>query len=168
MMLGVLTISDSVPLKQREDKSGQYIIEKLGHFFHGYKYLVGTYDVEDIQGKVELLLKESDFIVTNGGTGIMPRDNTPEALAGYLDKRIGPLEEAIKLAMVLKNGPLSALSRPVAGIKNGKYVIALPGRTADVAAALEEVVKPFFVNHLFIDKINVKGAVQEVLGQTHE
>lgn len=168
MKLGVLTISDSVPSGKREDQSGPYIIEALGHFFHESRYLTATDDAEDITDKISRLLEECDLVITNGGTGIMPRDNTPEALADFLEERIVPLEEAIKFAMVLKNGPLSALSRPVAGKKTGKYVIALPGRTSDAAAALEQVIKPFFINHLFLERINVKGVVKEVLDHLHE
>ena len=78
----------------------------------------------------------------------MERDNTGEALAAVDGNRLRPLERAVSAAMILKCGPLAAISSPVALKKGGRYIIALPGRTEEAAAALTEVIKPFVLAHI--------------------
>lgn len=164
MKLGILTISDSVPSGKRQDLSGPKIRELLGHYFEETIYRTCTDDKEDIVRSAEELLKAVDVLVTNGGTGIMPRDNTVEALQSLGGTPIPPLERAISAAMILACGPLSAISTPVVLLKDGKYLIALPGRTEEVAVAVNDVIKPFLLHHLVVDTVQIKKLVKELSG----
>lgn len=148
MKLAILTISDSVPVGKREDLSGPKIKEILGPFFGNVEYQVCTDDVDAITDNVSQMLVNADLVVTNGGTGLMERDNTGEALSTIAGNRLLPLERAISAAMILACGPMSAIATPVVIKKGAAYIIALPGRTDEVAAALEGVIKPFVLNHV--------------------
>lgn len=148
MKLGILTISDSVPIGQRVDTSGPKIQEVLGPFFHAVEYKVCNDDVAEIIKNVTKMTKTAALLVTNGGTGLMERDNTGEAMAAVGGCRLKPLERAISAAMILACGPMSAISSPVVLKNAGHYMIALPGRTDEVTAALEEVIKPFALAHI--------------------
>ncbi len=161
MRLGILTISDSVPVGKREDLSGPKIKEILGPFCSEVLYKVCTDDIEEIVTNVEELKAKVDLLVTNGGTGLMPRDNTVEALASLSHQRIEPLERAISAAMVLACGPLAALATPVVLRYNNKYIVALPGKTEEVAAAVETVIKPYFLHHIFFEHVDIKEIARE-------
>lgn len=161
MKLGVLTISDSVPLGKRVDLNGPKIQELLDHYFNETIYQICTDDPAEISMSAKELLSKVDILITNGGTGLMPRDNTVEALCSLGGTSVAPLERAISAAMILACGPLSAISTPVVLVKDGKYVIALPGRTDEVAAAVKDVIKPFLLHHLVVDKIEIKNLVRE-------
>lgn len=148
MKLAILTISDSVPVGKRVDLSGPKIKEILGPFFNTVEYRVCTDDVDAIEKNVLQLLETADLVITNGGTGLMDRDNTAEALEKIAGRHLPPLERAISAAMILACGPMSAIATPAVIKKGAIYIIALPGRTDEVAAALEGVIKPFVLNHL--------------------
>ena len=148
MKLGILTISDSVPIGKRVDTSGPKIKEVLSPFFGLVEYAVCNDDISQIVKNINQMMKTVTLLVTNGGTGLMERDNTGEALSVIPGTRLKPLERAISAAMILSCGPMSAISSPVV-LKNGaQYIITLPGRTDEVAAALEGVIKPFALAHI--------------------
>lgn len=161
MKLGVLTISDSVPAGKREDLSGPKIKEILGPFCSEVLYKVCSDDIEEIVENVLELKEKVDLLITNGGTGLMPRDNTVEALNKLSGQRVAPLERAVTAAMILECGPLAALASPVVLNYNTKYIVALPGKTDEVAAAVEEVIKPYFLHHIFFEKVDIKEIVRE-------
>jgi len=148
MKLGILTISDSVPVGKRIDTSGPKIQEIVGPFFSAVEYAVCNDDVNEIIKHVKQLMETATLVVTNGGTGLMERDNTREALAAIPGTRLKPLERAVSAAMILACGPMSAIASPVVLKKGSQYLFALPGRTDEVAAAVEEVVKPFSLAHI--------------------
>lgn len=148
MKLGILTISDSVPIGRRVDTTGPKIREILSPFFEAVLYEVSTDNVAEITSSVTRLLSAVTLLMTNGGTGMMERDNTGKALAAIDGTRLSPLERAVSAAMILKCGPLAAISSPVVLKKGGQYIIALPGRTEEAAAALTEVIKPFVLAHI--------------------
>ena len=148
MKLGVLTISDSVPIGKRIDTSGPKIQEVLSPFFGETEYAVCNDDVAEITKSVNELLTTVTLLVTNGGTGLMERDNTGKALSTVAGTHLVPLERAVSAAMILACGPMSAIASPVVLQKGEQYIIALPGRTDEVAAALEGVVKPFALAHI--------------------
>jgi molybdopterin adenylyltransferase len=148
MRLGILTISDSVPAGKRVDTSGPKIQEVLGPFFHSVDYKVCSDDVAEIVKNVKEMAQTATLLIANGGTGLMERDNTGKAFSAIAGSRLKPLERAISAAMILTCGPMSAISSPCV-LKNGRqYIIALPGRTDEVAAALEGVIKPFALAHI--------------------
>ena len=71
-------------------------------------------------------MKTVNLLVSNGGTGLMERDNTGEALARIAGTRLKPLERAVSAAMILACGPMSAISSPVVLRSGAQYIIALP------------------------------------------
>lgn len=169
MKLGILTISDSVPVGKRQDLSGPKIDEVMAPLFAEVFYLVCTDDITAIRDNVLALLPAVDLLITNGGTGMMYRDNTGEALAVIDCKRLVPLERAISAAMILACGPLAAIATPVAMLADNSYVIALPGKTDEVEAALTAVIKPFVTEHLLLGQCpysqrRLSQAIKEVSG----
>ena len=78
------------------------------------------------------------LIVTTGGTGLGPRDVTPEATAAVLDFEVPGLAEAMRAAGLQKT-PLAALSRAVAGVRGGSLIVNLPGSVRGATESLEAV-----------------------------
>lgn len=163
MRLGILTISDSVPTGKRIDASGPQIRELLGHYFEETLYRTCTDYPEQIILAARELLTDVDILITNGGTGMMPRDNTVPALLSLGGTRIRPLERAISAAMILACGPLAAIATPLVIVLEGKYILALPGKTDEVTAAVTDVIKPFVLHHLVFDKLEIKNIAKEYL-----
>jgi len=126
---GILTISDKGAAGEREDTSGAAIRELLGSI-HA---TVERYEViPDEQPKICERLRQwadggrLDLIVTTGGTGLGPRDVTPEATWAVIDYEVPGLAEAMR-AEGLKQTPMSMLSRAVAGVRGRTLIINLPG-----------------------------------------
>jgi molybdenum cofactor biosynthesis protein B len=84
----------------------------------------------------------ADAIVTTGGTGIAPRDQTYEAVEGLLEKRLDGFGEAFRRLSWDEVGPRAVLSRAVAGVHRRRFVAALPGSTKAVALAVDRVLAP--------------------------
>ena len=125
----VLTISDSGAAGEREDTSGQAVRELLESIgINVAKYEI----VPDSQATVEARLREwgdsgeVQLIVTTGGTGLGPRDVTPEATNAVVDYEVPGIAEAMR-AEGLKHTPMSMISRAMAGVRNGVLIINLPG-----------------------------------------
>ena len=126
---GILTISDKGAAGEREDTSGATIRELLGSIGAA----VERYEViPDEQPKIGERLREwadggqIDLIVTTGGTGLGPRDVTPQATLDVIDYQVPGLAEAMR-AEGLKHTPMSMLSRAVAGVRGRTLIINLPG-----------------------------------------
>ena len=126
---GVLTISDKGSQGRRADASGEFIREAL----HKMDISVARYEiVADEQALIARTLAlwadsgEVDLIITTGGTGISPRDVTPEATLSVLEKELPGIVELMR-SSGYKKTPTAILSRAVAGVR-GKCLIAnLPG-----------------------------------------
>jgi molybdenum cofactor biosynthesis protein B len=84
----------------------------------------------------------ADAIVTTGGTGIAPRDQTYEAIAGLLDKKLEGFGEAFRRLSWDEVGPRAVLSRAVAGTHRGRLVVALPGSPKAVVLAVDRILAP--------------------------
>ena len=141
--LGVLTISTAGFHGQREDTSGEAIQNMLCE----PDYQVVRYEiVSDETGMiVDRLTKwadeyDVDLIITTGGTGVAPRDVTPEACKLVFEREVPGLAEAMR-AGTLSKTPMAMLSRSVAGIRGSTLIITLPGSPKGVVECLE-VVKP--------------------------
>ncbi len=138
---GVLTLSDKGSKGQREDKSGEIVQSIL----EGLKISIERYEIipdetELIRGMLvswadELCL---DLIVTTGGTGLSPRDVTPEATLAVIDKRVPGMEEVMR-SVSLQKTPHAMISRAVVGVRNRTLVINLPGSPAGARECLESV-----------------------------
>ncbi|SHF25020.1 molybdopterin adenylyltransferase [Marinitoga hydrogenitolerans DSM 16785] len=125
----ILTLSDKGSKGEREDLSGKVIKEimtSINSKLVGYEILP---DEEELITKKlkELIKKEGiDLILTTGGTGLTPRDVTPEATLKVIEKRIYGMEIAM-IVEALKHTPHGMLSRAIVGIANETLIINLPG-----------------------------------------
>ena len=127
--VGILTISDKGSRGEREDLSGREIAEIIS----GLPAKVEAYDIiPDEEERISQKLidyvdeKNLDLILTTGGTGLSPRDVTPEATRKVLDKEIPGIAEAMR-AEGLKVTPMAMLSRAAAGIRCRSLIVNLPG-----------------------------------------
>ena len=124
----VITLSDKASRGEREDTSGPYIsnfLTSLGWEVMDYSILPD--DTDGIEKKlIELCERGVNVIITTGGTGVSPRDNTPEATLRVIEKRLHGIETAILLEG-LKKTPRAAISRGIAGIRGNTVIINLPG-----------------------------------------
>ncbi len=141
--LGILTISDKGSRGEREDKSGEAIKECLAPLAP----TVARYEiVPDEMGIISERLIEwadevgIDLILTTGGTGLSPRDVTPEATLSVVEKIVPGFPEAMRAAS-LKNTPRAILSRAVAGIRGHSLIINLPGSPRAVRECLEVILQ---------------------------
>ncbi len=136
----VVVISDSVSAKKSEDKSGKLIIEKLKQQqFTTIEYIVVPDDIKEIQNAITKFCNDGiDFVITTGGTGLSPRDVTPEAVAELLDKEISGIMETSR-AYGQARTPYAMLSRGVAGFKANTLIVTLPGSTNGVKESLEAI-----------------------------
>ncbi len=138
----VLTISDSVHAGVREDVSGPAVAERLGQL----GWTVAAMEVipdsaEDISARLATLADGDDVcaIFTTGGTGIAPRDVTPEATRAVLDREIPGLGECMRLEGRAST-PLAALSRAVAGTRGKVLIVNLPGSPRGAVESLNAIV----------------------------
>jgi molybdenum cofactor synthesis domain-containing protein len=150
--VGILTVSDSCSKGQREDVSGQTIKTVLGDDkFEICEYKVVADEAEDIKRQLIHFADETelDIVFTTGGTGLGPRDVTPEATAAVCKKMVPGLAEAMRLeGMKMTNKAI--LSRSVAGVRRNTLIINLPGSPRAVAESLEIIldVLPHAINML--------------------
>lgn len=151
----VLVVSDSVSSQKSEDKSGKLIQEKLKQqLFNTIEYDVVPDEIEAIQNKVKQFCTEGiDLIITTGGTGLSPRDVTPEAVSGLLDKEITGIMETSR-AYGQARTPYAMLSRGVAGFKGNTLIITLPGSTNGVRESLDALLPQLL--HVFKVREGVK------------
>ncbi len=139
MRVGVITISDRGFRGEREDASGEVIREMMRGL--GAEVEFSTV-VPDEQEKIkEVLLQGADgmgldLIVTTGGTGVSPRDVTPEATLEVIDRQIPGFAEAMRMEG-LKKTPHAMISRAVCGVRGRTLIINLPGNPKAVREGLE-------------------------------
>lgn len=138
---GIITISDKGSRGERLDTSGQEIrsiLEKKGFAFSDY--LIVPDEADEISAALKTYADEKkiDLIVTTGGTGVSPRDVTPEATLRILDKDIPGMAEAMRHESA-KITPHAMISRAVAGIRGASLIINLPGSPKGVRENLATV-----------------------------
>ncbi len=128
MKAAVLTVSDGVDMGRREDASGDVLEELL----RGEGYEVVRRVVPDerdaIAEAIEELSVEARLVLTTGGTGLGPRDVTPEATMTVLERPAPGIAEAIRADSFAKT-PHALLSRGIAGVRGQTLVVNLPGST---------------------------------------
>jgi len=139
--VGILTISDKGSRGERQDKSGEAIREMLS----GADVSIVNYDIipDEKELIVEKLVKWADedrldVLLTTGGTGLTPRDVTPEATLSVVDRIIPGFTEAMR-AEGLKKTPMAMLSRAVVGTRGECLIINLPGSPRAVRECLEVI-----------------------------
>jgi molybdenum cofactor synthesis domain-containing protein len=143
MKAAIITISDGCYHDKREDTSGRKLAEILTE---NEWEVLSTHIVPDelsrIQAQVRKLSQDAqiDLIVTTGGTGLAPRDVTPEAIRPLLEKEIAGLPELMRLRG-LESTDFAALSRSLAGTREETLILSLPGSPKGAAQSLQAVLK---------------------------
>ena len=131
MKAAVLTVSDGVDMGTREDKSGDALEELLtGDGFEVVRRVVPD-ERAAIAEAIEELARETRVVLTTGGTGVGPRDVTPEATASVLERSAPGIAEAIRADSIAKT-PHGLLGRGLAGVLGQTLVVNLPGSTGGV------------------------------------
>ena len=139
----VITASDACFHGKRRDDSGEALVELLGSI--GAEVVARGILSDDLGPLVQKLQELSrrngiNLILTTGGTGLGPRDNTPEATRQVIEREVPGIAEAIR-AESLKVTPMSMISRGVAGVASGTLIINLPGSPKAVRETFA-VIKP--------------------------
>ncbi|ADI01355.1 MAG TPA: MogA/MoaB family molybdenum cofactor biosynthesis protein [Syntrophothermus lipocalidus] len=139
---GILVLSDKGAKGEREDKSGQVIkemISSIGAEVVAYEVLPD--EKELIVNKLIAWCDQLglDIILTSGGTGLSPRDVTPEATAEVVERTIPGIGEAMR-AYGLQKTPRAMLSRGISGIRKKTLIINLPGSVKGARESLEAVI----------------------------
>ena len=126
MTAAVLTVSDGVSDGTREDASGDLLQQLLEAEGLEVVRRVVPDDRDEIARAIEDLADDAAVVLTTGGTGLGPRDVTPEATASVLDRAAPGIAEAIRADSIAKT-PHALLSRGVAGVRGRTLVVNLPG-----------------------------------------
>jgi molybdopterin adenylyltransferase len=141
MRVAVLTVSDSVSRGEREDLSGPAVVA----FCRGLQWeITSKLHLPDDPSSIREHLRELadsgrvDLILTTGGTGISPRDNTPEATQAIADKLIPGIAEEMR-RKGLEQTPTSVLSRAVAAVRHRTVIVNLPGSPKGAVESLEVI-----------------------------
>ena len=126
MNAAVLTVSDRVSRGEAEDKSGDTLAELLGADGYAVERKVVPDEADRIAAAIEELAAAARVVLTTGGTGLAPRDVTPEATRTVLQREAPGIAEALRADSIAKT-PHGLLSRGVAGVVGSTLVVNLPG-----------------------------------------
>jgi molybdopterin adenylyltransferase len=136
----VVTVSDGVVRGTRTDESGPALRNLLGEAgFEIARHEAVSDDQHSIEELLTELSNEVSLIVTTGGTGLGPRDVTPEATRAVIDREVPGLAEEMRAAG-RSSTPMSALSRGIAGSKGSCLIVNVPGSKRGATASLEAIV----------------------------
>lgn len=146
----IVTLSDSASNGVYEDKSGPKINEMLKSHFGPASDMTVEVIPDEKDRLLELLEKyyaeDADAVFTTGGTGVGPRDITPETVEDFADKLVPGIMEYIRFKYGAKY-PNALLSRSVAAVKGSMVIYCLPGSVRAAAEYTEEILKT--IDHLF-------------------
>lgn len=125
----VITVSDACSRGEREDTSGAALVQLLTEL--GAEIVEKKILSDDLDPLVQTLTEyaqrdDINLIITTGGTGLGPRDNTPEATQQVIEREAPGIAEAIRVES-LKSTPMAMLSRAVCGVRSGTLIINVPG-----------------------------------------
>jgi molybdopterin adenylyltransferase len=137
----ILTVSDTRKLEN--DRSGDRLVELLlGSEAEVIGKLIVSDDLESLRNTIYSLTERDDInlIITTGGTGFGPRDNTPEATQAVIEREAPGMAEAMRRETSTKT-PMSMLSRGICGIRGAKLIVNLPGSPKAVEECYE-VIRP--------------------------
>jgi len=137
--IAVLTVSDGVTAGTREDLSGALAVQMLAESLASAD--IASKVVPDDSAQIQAALVEWSgegyaLIVTSGGTGISPRDNTPQATLAVIDYLVPGMAELMRFES-FKHTPMAALSRAIVGVRGRTLIVNLPGSPKGVRECLE-------------------------------
>lgn len=157
----VITLSDRASRGVYEDKSGPEVVRLVSDFFNMLKwqFTVESTIIPDDERMLRGHLAKAkdlnyDLVITTGGTGIGPRDITPEIVKQLIDKEIPGIMEMIRVKYGTEK-PNALLSRGVAGLMGNTFVYTLPGSVKAVKEYMEEITKT--LKHLYLMKMGIDG-----------
>ncbi len=155
----VLTLSDRASRGVYEDKSGPEAVNLIREYFeslnwqHTIDYSIIPDDERMLRGFLAKAMGlHYDLLITTGGTGIGPRDITPEVVKEVLDKEIPGIMEMIRVKYGAEK-PNALLSRGVAGLMGNTFVYTLPGSVKAVKEYMQEITKT--LKHLYLMKMGI-------------
>lgn len=154
--VAILTLSDKGSRGEREDLSGPAVKEIIKRINASLEYYEIIPDEKDlIKEKLIEYSRKVDLILTTGGTGLSPRDVTPDATLEVLDREIPGIAEAMRVEG-LKKTDRAMLSRAVAGVKENTLIINLPGSPKAIKEGLEIILEV------------IPHAVEKIKGSTED
>jgi len=140
MRAAVLTVSDSCSRGEKVDLSGPAVAEALGR--RNFQVVARSVVADEraaIQEKLIELCRSARLVVTTGGTGIAPRDVTPEATSAVCERLVEGIAEQMRLQGARKTR-FAALSRAACGVRGTSLILNLPGSPAGAVESLEAVI----------------------------
>lgn len=141
LKVGVLTASDT--RTPENDASGQLIKEMVtGAGHHAAFYRIVPDDAQRIASAIVENLAQLDAMIVTGGTGIAPRDVSADVVHRLIEKELPGFGELFRMLSYQDIGSAAFLSRAVAGVRQGKFIAALPGSTAGCRLAMEKLILP--------------------------
>ena len=146
VVCAVITVSDT--RRGKADQGGalvEQILEQAGH--RATRAWVKD-EPEEIRSATAAALarRDVDLVILTGGTGISPRDRTPESLDALIEKPLPGFGELFRVFSYEQVGPAAWLSRATAGIAKGRLIVTLPGSVAAVELALRQLLLPELVH----------------------
>ncbi|MEI7556456.1 molybdopterin adenylyltransferase [Candidatus Chlorohelix sp.] len=159
--VGILTLSDKGSRGERQDTSGpglhDLLTEKLGDSFRVEAYEIIPDDRLTIEAKLKNWSDDLrlNLILTTGGTGVAPRDVTPDATLNVIEKQVPGMAEAMRFTSLQKT-PMAVISRAVAGIRGQTLIINLPGSPKGARESLEPILPA------------LAHALEKILGDTSD
>lgn len=136
----VITVSDGVSARTREDESGRALVRILKNA--GFEVMEPVVVPDDERGIADAIVAAADHgadvVVTTGGTGLGPRDVTPQATSAVIDFDVPGIGEVMRRAGEAST-PMAVLSRSMAGVRGQTLIINVPGSPRGAAESLEAV-----------------------------
>jgi len=155
----VITLSDRASRRVYEDKSGPEVVRIVTEFFEklNWQFTIESTIIPDDEELLKVYLAkakehDSDLLITTGGTGIGPRDITPDIVKQMIDKEIPGIMEMIRVKYGAEK-PNALLSRGVAGLMGNTFVYTLPGSVKAVKEYMDEITKT--LKHLFLMRMGI-------------
>jgi molybdopterin adenylyltransferase len=147
LSMAVITLSDRASRGEYEDMSGPRVMEIIGNHFRGkgreirFEHTILPDNAPELEKQmVQCRIQNLDCIITTGGTGIGPRDITPDVIRPMLDKEIPGIMEMIRVKYGMEK-PNATLSRGVAGLMGNTLVYTLPGSVKAVNEYMTEILR---------------------------
>lgn len=137
--VAIITVSDKGSKGEREDLSGNVIKEIVSPWADVISYKIVPDEKDMIKKSIIEQVDKVDLILTNGGTGLAPRDVTPDATLEVIEKEVPGIVEVMRWTGFQKT-KTAILSRAVAGIKGKTLIINLPGSPKAVKESMEVII----------------------------